>query len=266
MTPERNCSIEELSLFADAAIRAAGEEALRFYGQGDANVKFDEELVTKAEIHLSGFFRERVTRQFPEHLVFLSDRLEEGYSHGQNRYLWIFDPLDGVDNFQTGIPVWGMSLAVLDNYWPLFGMVYLPSSRDMFRAHAGERAFHGDRAMRVLETEGVDDESILMIYSRFHRDYHSSFPGKIRNLGCTCAHMCYVAMGRADAAVVSNENYQNLAAAHVIVEAAGGGIYRLDGSRCQLNEYLDGSRIDGCLLVTSGGKLDAVKDLLLPVG
>lgn len=262
MASERTCSMDELYQFAEEAIRRAGEEAMRFYGTGRNSVKFDEELITEAEIHLNDFFRGRIAQQFPEHLMFLRDNLAEGYSHEQSRYLWIFDPLDGVDNFQTGIPIWAMSLAVLDNYWPLFGMIYLPASGDFFHARVGENAFHGEKLLQVRETEGVDNESILLIFSRFHQHYHSKFPGKIRNLGCTSAHACYVAMGRADAAVISNESYQNLAAAHIITEAAGGKIYRMDGKEFHLSEHLDGQKIAGSLLVTSPGKFSAVAEHL----
>ncbi|GAF91915.1 unnamed protein product, partial [marine sediment metagenome] len=79
-------------------------------------------------------------------------------------------------------------------------------------------------------------ESLLLTYSRFHHHYHSTFPGKIRDLGCTAAHICYVATGRAEAALIANESYQDLAAACIIVEAAGGKIYKLDGSEFLLNE------------------------------
>ena len=61
--------------------------------------------------------------------------------------------------------------------------------------------------------------------------------------------MCYVAMGRADAAVITNDSFQGLAAARVIVEAAGGKICKMDGSDFHLNEYLDGQRIDDHLMV-----------------
>ena len=70
-------------------------------------------------------------------------------------------------------------------------------------------------------------------------------------MGCTTAHICYVAMGRAEAAIVNNESYQGLAAARVILEAAGGKFFKKDGSELHLNEYLDGQRIDDHLIIVS---------------
>jgi myo-inositol-1(or 4)-monophosphatase len=49
-------------------------------------------------------------------------------------------------------------------------------------------------------------------------------------------------MGRAEAAFVANESYQDLAAAQVILEAAGGRIYKMDGRPLSANEYIDGEQ------------------------
>ena len=69
-------------------------------------------------------------KSYPDHKTFENREVGEEYSHDENRYLWIFDPIDGVDNFQAGIPIWGMSLALIDNFWPIFGVFYMPSTGD----------------------------------------------------------------------------------------------------------------------------------------
>ncbi len=114
----------------------------------------------------------------------------------------------------------------------------------------------------VAAQENINDESLLLTYSRFHQHYRSTFPGKIRGLGCAAAHMCYVAMGRAEAAVIANESYRGLAAACIIVAAAGGKISKMDGSDFFLNEYLDGARIDEHLLVEQNRRKDVFVLLL----
>ena len=244
-------SIDELSGFALDFIQGAGSEALSFYGKGRSKVKFDESLVTEAELHLSRYFQTKLQQTYPDHHTFQNDRIEETYSHDEKRYLWVFDPIDGVDNFQAGIPIWGMSLALLENFWPVLGVFYMPASEDLFHARAGDSAFWGKEKLQMTKQETVDDESLLLTFSRFHQLYESSFPGKIRDFGCTGAHICYVAMGRADAAVTANESYKDLAAVRVIIEAAGGKINKIDGGKFHLNDFLDGRKIADHLLVTS---------------
>jgi len=241
--------IKNLTKFAMEVIRRSGEEALSYYGKGNPNIKFDEELVTEAELHLMAFFQDQLNNHFPEHKVFRNNQADKGYTHNEKRYLWIFDPLDGVANFQAGIPIWGISLALIENFWPVFGAFYMPATDDLFYARAEQKAFLGKEEICVSDKKNINDESLLFTYSRFHHSYRSTFPGKIRDLGCTGAHICYVAMGRAEAAVIANESYQDLAAAGIILEAAGGKICKINGDNFFLNEYLDGQKINDHLLV-----------------
>ncbi|MDY6908554.1 MAG: inositol monophosphatase family protein [Thermodesulfobacteriota bacterium] len=245
---DEKARLEELRRFAEDVIREAGIEALRYYGRGDPSVKFDEGLVTKAELRLVECFHGRVQERFPGHEIFGDAPVREGYVHGQKGFLWVYDALDGVANFQAGIPLWGISLALLENFWPIFGLFYMPVSGDLFYAEAGKKAYHRDREIEIPETGDVNNESLLFTYSRFHNHYRSRFPGKIRNLGCTAAHLCYVAMGRAEGALLSSVSYQDLAAAQIILNAAGGSIEKLGGGKFFLNEHFEGRRIEEPLL------------------
>jgi len=254
--------IDVLNRFATDVIQRSGQEAMKFYGKGKSDLKFDEELVTEAELHLADFFQAQVQERFPDHQVFMNGEMETEYSHEGKRYVWIFDPIDGADNFQTGIPVWAMSIALLENFWPIFGLINMPVTGDLYHAAAEKNAYRGDAEMKIAADESVDDESLLLTYSRFHQQYHAAFPGKIRNLGCTGAHICYVAMGRADAAVISNESFQDLAAARVIIESAGGKFFKMDGAEFFLNDHLDGQKIGEPLIVTSPEKISLVIECL----
>jgi myo-inositol-1(or 4)-monophosphatase len=243
--------IEDLGQFAIEVIRGSGEKALSYYGKGRHRIKFDEGLVTEAEIQLREFFQDQLQAHFPEHQIFKNNQVDHGYTHEGKKFVWIYDPLDGVANFQAGIPIWGMSLALIENFWPVFGVFYMPATGDLFQAQAGNKAFRGKEEISISTQDNINDESLLLTYSRFHQHYSSTFPGKIRGLGCASAHMCYVAMGRAEAAVIANESYPGLAAACIIVEAAGGKISKMDGNSFFLNEYLDGAKIDEHVLVAS---------------
>lgn len=243
--------IEELAGFADEAIRLCGDRSLSFYGQGASRVKFDEALVIEAGLQLTEMFRDQLLVRFPDHRVFSNEEADRGYSHDGTRYLWVYDALDGVANFQAGIPIWGMSLALLENYWPILGLFYMPATGDLFHARAGQKACRGERQIGVSGQDALSDESLLLTYSRFHRHYDTTFPGKIRSLGCTGAHVCYVATGSAEGALVNNASFADLGAVRVIVEAAGGKIFKQDGSEFFLNEYLDGPTIREDLLISS---------------
>ena len=55
-------------------------------------------------------------------------------------------------------------------------------------------------------------------------------------------------MGFAEAALIANESYQDLAAVRVIMEAAGGHFMRLNGTKFPIAEYLEGPVSDSHLL------------------
>ena len=251
MAAPKQHEIEDLTRFAMDVIQKAGEVALSYYGRGDRRIKFDEALVTEADFRLMQLFEDQLNQHFPEHQILKNNRARQSYTHDEKRHLWIFDPLDGVANFQAGIPIWGISLALIENFWPVFGVFYMPATGDLFHARAGQKAFLDNMEIRISAQTSISDESLLLTYSRFHHLYRSTFPGKIRDHGCTGAHICYVAMGRAEAAVIANESYQDLAAAGIILEAAGGKICKMDGADFFINEYLDDQKIKDRLLVTA---------------
>ncbi len=258
----KHIAVEDLEAFARETILAAGENALNFYGRGVPEVKFDRALGTQAELQLTHFFQEALQQRFPEHQLFDGQGPDDGYTHEARRYLWVFDPLDGMSNFMAGIPIWGMSVALLENFWPVFGFCHMPATGDLFYARAGQAAYRGDSPIRVSSQESINDESVLLNFSRFHQYYRSVFPGKHLNLGCTSAHICYVAMGRAEAAVIAHESYQDLAAVRVIMQAAGGKFMRMDGTNFPLAEYLEGDAGDVHLMALSPALFKQVRGCL----
>ena len=155
-----------------------------------------------------------------------------------------------------------MSVALLENFWPVFGYCHMPATGDLFYARAGQAAYRGDSPIQVSSQDSINDESVLLNFSRFHQYYRSTFPGKHLNLGCTSAHICYVAMGRAEAALIAHESYQDLAAVRVIMQAAGGKFMRMDGTNFPIAEYLEGDAGDVHLLALSPGLFKQVRGCL----
>jgi len=129
----------------------------------------------------------------------------------------------------------------------------MPVTGDLYQAQAGRKAFWQQDPIQIPKVGDLSNESLLLTYSRFHNHYRSTFPGKIRNLGSTAAHICYVARGRAEAALLAHVSYQDLAAAQIILSAAGGEIRKMDGSDFHLSEYMDGARIEEHLLAVPRG-------------
>jgi myo-inositol-1(or 4)-monophosphatase len=260
MVDAENPGIEELTAFAMDVIRSQAAIALEYYGKGDPRVKFDDALVTEAENRLSETFQQKLQARFPEHRLFGDAPVETGYLHGERGFLWVYDALDGVANFQGGIPLWGTSLALYENFWPIFGVFYMPVTDYIFHARAGGRAYWGDTPIRIPEQrDEINNESVLLTYSRFNNHYRTTFPGKIRNYGSAATHISHVARGRAEAAIIANASYQDLAAAQILLEAAGGRLLTIDGRKLQLHEYLESQRIEDHVIALPHGTFEQFK-------
>ncbi len=245
--------LSTLKEFVENTLRKSGAVSMELYGKGDRQQKFDDELVTEAENSAWDMISRKIKGSFDDH-GFLRELSQEDLSEENcPRFIWILDSLDGAASFQAGMPVWGISAALFEKFWPVMGFLYLPVTGELYSAYAGREALLNDKPIRVRENQTVDNESLVLVYSRFHNSFTSTFPGKIRNLGSSAGHMAYVARGAADACLLKNINVQDLAAGSIILEAAGGEIKYLDGRPFHVGDYLDGRRIEEPLIAAPKG-------------
>jgi myo-inositol-1(or 4)-monophosphatase len=245
--------LRTLKEFVENALRKSGGLLMDLYGKGDTTLKFDEELVTEADNAAWELISTKIKAGFPDH-GFLRDLSEEDIENDKfPRFLWIVDTLDGAASFQAGMPVWGVSAAMFELFWPVLGFLYLPVTGELYTAYAKREAHLNDRPIRVREQSTIDNESLILVYSRFHQDFSTNFPGKIRNFGSSAGHMAYVARGAADACFMKNVGVQDLAAGSIILEAAGGAITFMDGSPFHVGDYLNGDRVEGPIVAAPIG-------------
>src|SRR5271157_800299 len=242
-----------LKEFVENTLRKSGTLLLEMFGKGNLHLKFDDELVTEADNAAWELITTKIKGSFEGHGFLRDLSADQIVGDDSPRFLWIVDPLDGAASFQAGMPVWGVSAALFEKFWPVLGFLYLPVTGELYSAYAGREALLNDRPIRVREDPTIDNESLALVYSRFHQDFSSTFPGKIRNFGSSAGHLAYVARGAADACFIKNVNVRDLAAGSIILEAAGGEIRYLDGRPFQVGEHLDGRRVEDPLIAAPKG-------------
>jgi myo-inositol-1(or 4)-monophosphatase len=242
-----------LKEFVENTLRKSGALLMGMYGKGNSKLKFDEDLVTEADNSAWELISEKIKGSFEGHGFLRELDGEDLEEDNLPRFLWIVDTLDGAASFQAGMPVWGVSAALFEKFWPVMGFLYLPVTGELYSAYATREALLNDEPIRVRENADFDNESLALIYSRFHLDFASDFPGKLRNFGSSAGHMAYVARGAADGCLMKNVKVQDLAAGSIILQAAGGEIRFLDGGRFHVGDYLDGRRIEAPLIAAPKG-------------
>lgn len=231
----------------------AGEIALARFRHVQPMLKAGDELVTQADREVEAFLVERLRQAYPEHGL-LGEELGGGAS--ESPYLWALDPIDGTRAFLSGLPIWGISIGLLEHGLPTRGIFYLPLLRECYWVDADGPAFWDGQPLPKLDAaSGWDAHSLLCVPADAHRRYEIGFSGITRALGSTAANIIYVARGSAVGALIGDVHIWDIAAAAAILERVGGSLSYLDGSPVVWADLLDGRRARQPMLAARPGLL-----------
>jgi myo-inositol-1(or 4)-monophosphatase len=181
---------------------------------------------------------------------------EETDSTKGERFNWIIDPLDGTTNFTHGLPLYSISVALLDGDEVVLGIVYEINKDECFYATKGGGAFLNDNPIKVSPAEGLKDSLIATGFPYYefgltqqYLQVLGSFMGKshgVRRLGSAALDLAYVAVGRFEGFFEFNLNAWDVAGGAIIVQEAGG----------QVSKFTDGGDyIFGREIVASNGNI-----------
>ncbi len=223
---------KHLLSFAETTTTEVGEQLLADFGQVQATQKADGSLVTRSDQWADQVIREAIATVFPDHGV-LTEELAHTFPAGD--WCWIVDPLDGTTNFARGIPIWGISLALLYRGTPVFGYVALPPIRQTFYgfwpSHSGldlaPAAYLNHRMIRSRE-DLLEGEPLINTRTHFFNLCTRStavlaqgFPCKVRMLGVASYNLLMVAAGISLGGVEATPKIWDIAGVWPIAQAAG---------------------------------------------
>ena len=175
---------------------------------------------------------------------------EEGTNDKKGeRYNWVIDPLDGTTNYIQGVPIYSVSIGLLDGNELVLGVVYEVGRDECFYAWKDGGAYLNGKAIHVSDRNNIHDALLAtgFPYSDFSRmEDYMIFLNKmmkeargVRRLGSAAADLAYVACGRFDAFWEYDLKPWDVAAGAVIVKEAGGKVTDYKGG----NDYLFGHEI-----------------------
>lgn len=219
---------------AKRAVLAQTEFLHREFGRVQSEWKIDGTRVTAADIAISEAIFRDLRAQFADDEL-LSEELGDGSApislHA--RFAWVLDPIDGTNNYATGIPYCAISLALFENGIPVYGVIYDLARRVLMHGGPAFGAWDGDKPARV-KTDTRRGQRMLGFHSPMDKSYapHASRlveHFKIRGLGSSTLHLAYVGAGLLDATVDHNVKVWDIAAAVPFLQGAGGEIRYLKG-------------------------------------
>jgi myo-inositol-1(or 4)-monophosphatase len=245
--------LEQILEFASNLAEDVGRMALKYFGRAEARLKEDRTWVTDADLAVQETILKKIDRNYPDHAVLGEESANAsfpGQTTGESDYTWVVDPIDGTDAFRAGFPVWGISIGLIKDGDPLLGVIHLPLLDETYQGIVNRGATLNGHRIEVAPDEEINDLSLLLVPSDYHRRFRSSFPGKIRAMGSVAAHAAYVARGSA-AGCLTEAYIWDLAAGLAIVKAAGGDWRHIDGSEFDLRRHLNREKIKPPILISN---------------
>ena len=226
----------------DITARASAIPQRYFRTAVEIDHKTDESPVTIADRDTETFIRDSLQALYPEHGVFGE---EFGREAGDSRYEWIIDPIDGTRAFVTGVPLYGMLLALLKDGAPEFGVIRMPELDEVYSGDGRQSLRNGNDVLSVSSVTSLDDaviyvnegEKIMPEQPRLFERLCSS--GRIRRLGYDCYPHALLAAGRVDLVIDFDLKPYDYFALVPVIEGAGGLISDWQGQPLGLDSSGD---------------------------
>jgi myo-inositol-1(or 4)-monophosphatase len=245
------------------AVREAGEIGLRFKRDGARTfTKSDLSPVTEADLAIDAHLALRLRAVCPA-VGWLSEEAADSADRLSRRQLFIVDPIDGTRGFVSGNGEWVISAALVEAGRPLAGVLFRPTTGDLYEAGRGGGAFKN--GLRLAVADGSLDSTRSAAGPKFYFDLLlGSAPKAERRPGLSslALRLAYLAEGRIDAAFAKTDAHDwDIAAAELIVSEAGGRVTWLDGGEIIYNRP---DPVHPALVAAGGRRHAALAALLRP--
>ena len=235
-----NDEYAELAASAAEMARQAGARLLETMGERplvEYKGKGEVDPVTALDREVEATLQDAIRARFPGHGI-LGEEGAAAPAEG-SPYLWVIDPIDGTANFLNGLPLFAVSIGVLNEGLPVAAAIFLPAGpggrAGVVRAGRGCGAFFlpvGDedeeeRRLEIPTRETPDASGTVGLPAAWASIYRFERPldrrhGQPRSLGSIALELSYVAAGMLQYAVFGPSRLWDVAAGVLLVQEAGG--------------------------------------------
>lgn len=184
--------------------------------------------VTIADRDIERLMRKILAKLRPQDAV-TGEELEN--TNGSSGLTWIVDPIDGTRGFISGIPTWGVLIALADADGPILGIIDQPYTDERFVGGFGGSVLHHGGATGSLRTRDCAELADAVLFSTFPEIGSTaekqafdkvSDQAKLTRYGTDCYGYAMVAAGQADLVIEAGLNSYDIAAPIALIEQAGG--------------------------------------------
>lgn len=233
MTPADLALANRLADAAGAAIRPL------FRGTWEQERKADRSPVTEADRAAEAAMRAILESERPDEGII-------GEEYGKSREgagrQWVLDPVDGTISFMAGRPIFGTLIALMQDGWPVLGIIDQPIAGERWAGRIGEGTTFNGKPVRTRSCKSLD-EAVLATSSPHYFDSASAeaymqlaqtVGGNERQgtivYGGDCYNYGLLAGGHLDIVCEQGLEIYDYAALVPVVEGAGGTVSDWQGN------------------------------------
>lgn len=241
--------LERVKGFAREASRIALERS----GSVTPEEKANRSYVTDLDRDLETLLRERLGSAFPDDRITGEEYADEGGS-GPRR--WSIDPIDGTGNLVHGLPLWAISIGLIDAGEPSLGVIAIPPLNELYWATRGGGAWRDGTRLHLRDADGFHVQDNLCVGTNALRALDPrTLPGRLRDLGSACCEQAFVAAGRLVACTFLGEQTHDVAAGALIAAEAGAAFATIDGEHLTPAEFVRRTPVPRPTFVAPPGRL-----------
>ena len=211
-------------------LKQAGTDILlpAFQQHAQSQTKSDGSIVTKADIACQTYLQHALSLLAP-HIGFLGEEMsddEQCACLNSDTSFWCVDPLDGTSNFATPMPLFAISVALIQNGHPILACIHDPIRQETYTAQQGQGAYlNGQRLIHpspILLQEAVG----FLDFKRLQPTLSQAFAVQPiyrsqRNIGTCALEWAWLAAGRAQFLIHGAEKLWDYAAGSLLAAEAG---------------------------------------------
>jgi histidinol phosphatase-like enzyme (inositol monophosphatase family) len=206
---------------AGAAIRPL------FRGQWSEERKADRSYVTEADRAAEAAMRKLIEAEFPHDGIIGEEYGTRNEGAGRQ---WVLDPIDGTTSFIAGRPIFGTLIALLQDGWPVLGIIDQPVSGERWVGRIGQPTlFKGTPAATRPLKDLADAVLATTSPNAFTNEEADAFMAVAKSVaerkiiyGGDCYNYGLVASGHIDVVIEAGLKLHDYAALVPVVEGAGG--------------------------------------------
>lgn len=240
--------------------KEAGDAVLALLLQNDfETISNDEKVtITSADLKSNEIILNRLKELSPEIPVISEESAHEHTDENLQAY-WLVDPLNGTLEFIQKRGEFTINIALIENGYPILGVVHIPSRNETFYSIRREGAFKikEEETVRLRAKKfGFSDPGLVVVCSRNHLDFQTeNFIQVLNNPQIkyqgSSLKFTEIAAGKAHIYPrFSSSRPWDTAAAQIISEEAGGRV--MDMTTGKRLYYKTPRQVNNGILVTGG--------------